>query len=93
VQLPEPVVFVTVSVYVVVLVGVTERESAKFTWPMLGASEADVALMLVHVSVDGLPALTVAGLAEMEHVGKNELVTVTLAVYFTVFELPLAERV
>jgi hypothetical protein len=62
---------VTVSVYVVVVLGMTMREPEVPTTPMPGLSVAAVALALTQVSLDDCPAEIELGSALREQVGSG----------------------
>ena len=73
-----PLTPVAVRVYSVVADGVTVVDPEAGTVPMLGAIETVVALVVVHVSVAGLPATTVVGAAARVAVGVVATVKLTV---------------
>ena len=80
VAVADPPLPVTVRVYVVVVFGVTVMLPEVGTDPM-PTIVADVAFVLVQVSVDDCPGLMLVGFAVMDPVGAPEVVpTVTVAV-------------
>ena len=83
---PAPVI---VAVYVVVVVGDTDREPPEtgVTDPMPWSMEMLVAFPVAHVSVDELPETIDVGLADSEPVGTG--VTVTVAVRVIVPPAPV----
>jgi len=88
-----PIVFDTVSVYVVVAVSVTVSESFKLTDPIPGAIATLVALRDVHFNFVGPPPIgRLEGVAVNVAVGSGRTATVTVVEYIVLPPGPVNVR-